>query len=284
MFDLILENKSGNRLTFEMGSPFQVTEIVGLNPPTATINMSDVAMIDGAVFNSSKLQTRLINVAFAIVEEPPKNRIEVYRVLKTKQPVRLFYKGDFRNVYIDGYVESIDISYFEMIQVVTVAILCPDPYLKNAEEITEDLNSIVSRFHFPFASTEAPQIVFGTKESGVTVEVPNNGDVECGMIIELHAAGALANPKVYDYDSQEWIGLNIEMIAGDEITLDTRQGHKTATLLRDGIETSVFNKVLKNSTWLQLPPNGGKFYYQVEIGLQESLTVVFKHSNLFEGV
>ena len=48
MFELILENAAGDQLTFGMNSPFTVTEIQGLNPPAATINTSQIALMDGA--------------------------------------------------------------------------------------------------------------------------------------------------------------------------------------------------------------------------------------------
>ena len=130
MFDLILENANGDQLTFSQNSPFTITEIQGLNPPDATINTSQVALIDGAIYNSAKLNMRTINIAFAIEIEAAKNRIEVFKVLKSKQYVKLYYKGSYRNVYIEGYIQSIQITYFEMKQIVTCTILCPSPYFK----------------------------------------------------------------------------------------------------------------------------------------------------------
>lgn len=284
MYDLILENKTGNRLEFEMGSPFQVVEITGLNPPPATINTAEIAYMDGSRFTGSKLQARAINAAFAIQNDAAENRIEVYRVLKSKQPVRLIYKSLYRNIYIDGWIESIDITYFEMVQVVTCVIICPDPYLKNAEELATELSDIVGMFHFPFASTEEPEIVFGYIGSSVSVFVPNGGDVETGLVIELYARDTVSDPKIFDVDSQEWLKLNVTMQPGDMITVDTRQGHKTVTLLRNGTETSLFYTFDKGSSWLQLAANGSSFVYEVGSGDPTNLFITFKHNNLYEGV
>ena len=87
MFELILENANGDQLSFAQNSPFTVTEIEGLNPPDATINMSELALIDGAKYNSAKVNIRTINIAFAIEYAAAENRIEVYKVLKSKQYV-----------------------------------------------------------------------------------------------------------------------------------------------------------------------------------------------------
>lgn len=284
MFDLILENAAGDQLTFGMGSPFTVADIDGLNPPAATINTSELALMDGAMFNSAKVNMRTLNIAFAIEYAAAKNRIEVFKVLKPKQPVKMIYNGQYRQVYIEGYVSSMPITYFDMKQIVTCTIVCPQPYFKAAQEIVDELSNIIGAFHFPFSSTADPQIVFSYFATDVGITVENDGDVECGMIIELYANDAVSDPKIFNYVTQDYIGLSISMQAGDLITLNTNAGQKKATLLRSGVETNIFNSVIKNSTWLQLEPNGSTFVYEVGTGNAANLMVTFKHFNLYEGV
>jgi hypothetical protein len=284
MFKLVLENKIGDQLQFGAGSPFTITDIQGLNPPYATINTSQIALIDGSKYNSAKVNPRQINLAFAIEYSAAYNRIQMYKVLKAKQWIRFMYTGDQRDVYIDGYIQSIDIAYFEMKQIVTVSILCPAPFFKEAQIIVNELKNIISAFHFPFASTASPQLVMGyySNDAGITIE--NTGDLECGLIIELYARSAVSNPKIFNYITQDFIGVNYSMQTGDLITIDTRKGEKTATLLRGGVETNIFNYVMKNSTWLQLEAHGSTFVYEVTSGVLGDLLVTFKHSNLYEGV
>ncbi len=284
MYNLILENAAGDQLNFAQNSAFTVSEIQGLNPPAATINTSEMALLDGAKFNASKLNMRSINIAFAIEYDAAKNRIEVYKVLKSKQYVKLYYDGDYRHVFIEGYISSINIDYGAKKQIVTCSILCPSPYFKAAQEVITELSSIIDGFHFPFASTAEPQILFGYNNNDMGVTVENDGDVACGLIIELFATDAVTNPKIYDYITQEYFGLNISMQALDLITIDTRQGSKTAKLLRSGTEYNVFNYIMQNSTWLQLAPNGSTFVYEVETGDVGDLLITFHHHALFEGV
>ena len=284
MFSLILENKNGDQLSFGMGSPFTIEDIQGLNPPNATINTSQISLIDGGKYNSAKVNMRQLLIAFAIEYSAAYNRIQVYNVLKSKQWIRMYYNGDYRDVYIDGYIESIGVSHFEMKQVVTVSILCPEPFFKAAQEVVDELKNIISVFHFPFSSTETPQIVFGYFSNDVGITVENDGDVECGLIIELYARSPITNPKIYNYITQEFIGVNYSMQTADLITIDTRKGHKTVTLLRNGAETNLFNYVMQNSTWLQLAAYGSTFVYEVASGVLGDLLVTFKHSNLYEGV
>lgn len=284
MFDLILENAAGDQINFAQNSAFTVTEIEGLNPPEATINTSEIALMDGAKFNSSKLNMRNINVAFAIERQAAKNRLEVFKVLKSKQWVKMTYIGQYRQVFIEGYIESIDITYFEMKQIVTCSILCPSPYFKEAQIIVNELLNIVSAFHFPFASPAEPELIFSYINNEIGIVIENDGDIDCGLIIELYAKDAVSNPKVFNYITGDYIGLNFSMQEGDLITIDTRQGQKSVTLLRGGVESNIFNYIVQGSTWLQLSANGDTFVYEVGTGLASDLSLTFKHYNLYEGV
>ena len=443
MFSIVLENKNGDQLTFEQNSPFTVAEIQGLNPPDATINTSAVALLDGEKYNSAKVNMRTINVAFAIEVSASFNRINVYKVLKSKQWIRLYYDGDYRHVYIDGYIQSINISYSAMKQIVTCVILCPEPYFKDAQEMINELSVIVSSFHFPFFGTGgvglnllenelqdgtrngvtviknsdgsvtidgtatantyfilsgnyasgrvtlpdwlhrgvlykvsgdyvrvffydenlstisstnpnttftvpdgavyygifvsimngvtvsnetvypmvcvAPEanegaivgqaivgqstlglvvpdvdyepyevipknIVFGYLDPYASVTVENSGDTDTGLIFTLSATGEITGAKIFDVLTGDFIGTDYEFEAGDQVTIDTRRGHKTITLLSDGVETNIFNSLMKDSTWLQLPASGGVYAYEVATGEASNLIVEIKHYTLYEGV
>lgn len=288
MFNLTFENERGDTFTLspasDMSTPYAIVDIDGINPPKATINTSQLALIDGAKFNSAKLEMRTINVAFVIQDDAAANRVEVYKVLKTKHPVTVYYKSETRDVYISGYVESVEVDYGGNPQKISVAVLCPYPYWQAAQSIVNDLSSVIGMFHFAFASTETPELVFGYIDPIVSIEVENGGDIETGIIIELYASEAIENPKVIDYETGEYIQLEMTMEQADLITIDTRIGHKTATLLRDGATNSVFNAVAKGSTWLQLAIGGSTFTYTADGGAATGLSVKISHTNIYEGV
>lgn len=284
MFELILENANGDQLSFAQNSPFTITEIEGLNPPDATINMSEIALIDGALFNSAKLNMRTMNIAFAIEYAAAANRIEVYKVLKSKQYVKVYYNGSYRQVWIEGYIESINITYFEMKQIVTCCILCPSPYFKDAQNMVDDLMNVIKSFHFPFASTADPELVMGYYSNAIGITIENDGDVECGLIIQLYARSAVSNPKIFDYVTSDYFGIKYDLQRADLVTIDTRKGEKSVTLLRGGVETNLFNYIMQGSTWLQLAANGSTYVYEVGTGNTSNLNLTFTHTNLYEGV
>lgn len=285
MYKLTLQNKSGRKLQFnQIGGPFTISTISGLNPAPATINTSGSALIDGEKYNSSKVNMRTINMAFAIEYEAEKNRLEIYKVLQTSKPISLHYKSDHFDVFIEGWVQAINIDHFAKKQVATAVIICPFPYFKAAQETINDLSSLINLFHFPFASTEEPEIAFGYIDPTTAEVVDNEGAIETGLTFELYAKAAVENPKVYNYTTGEFIGINYAMQAGDVITITTEKGNKTVVLLREGVETNLFNYLMEGITWLQLEVGGSAFVYEVGTGLISDLLVSIKHRNLFEGV
>ena len=71
---------------------------------------------------------------------------------------------------------------------------------------------------------------------------------------------------------------------GDLITINTIRGEKSVTLWRDGVVTNIFNLLMKNSTWLQLPPNGSLYVFTVDSGLSSDVKIDISHFDLYEGV
>lgn len=283
MISIKLENLKGEILEFTQNSPFSIVDIQGLSPTDATINTSETALIDGGKFNSSKVNLKQMIVAFSINRDAAQSRIEIYRVLKTKQFVKFYYTGYYRDVYIEGYIDSINITHFDMKQMCTVSFLCPSPFFREAQEIINDIDNVVSTFSFPFAITEAEPIPLGYIDAVSNITINNNGDVGCGMVIEIYARNLVINPKVFNYVTAEYIGVNYTMQMGDVIYIDTKQGKKTIQLLRNGEYTNIFNSLMRGSTWLQLDAGENIFTHEVDEGI-DNVQITFKHSSLYEGV
>lgn len=282
MFEVEVENKKGNKISFVQNEDYAITKITGLGSPDAAINTVNVGSFDGERFNSSKLKMRNIVMTIAISGDIETNRIALYKVFRSKDWIRFKYKNGSRNVYIDGYIESAPIDLFSERQEVQISILCPDPYFKNAEEIIEDMSLVISMFYFPFAIGDAGQTISQYDEVLEKV-ITNEGDVEKGMIIELQAAGEVKNPKIFNRDTTDFFGLNITMQKGDVITVSTIKGSKTVYLLRNGVVSNIFNNIMKDITWLQLEPGDNVFTYEASEGA-DYLNIIFRHTDNYEGV
>lgn len=282
MFEVTIENKRGNAISFYQNDKYAITSITGLGPPDANINTVNVGSFDGERFNSSKLTMRNIVMNIAILGDVETNRIALYKVFKSKEWIKFNYKNGLRNVFIEGYIESAPIDLFTQNQEIQISILCPDPYFKNAEEIIEDMNLIINTFYFPFA-IEDSGITFSKYDEILEKTIVNEGDVAEGITIELRAIGVVKNPKIFNRDTTEFFGLNITMQEGDLITVSTIKGAKTVYLLRNGENINIFNNIMKDITWLQLEPGDNVFTYEAETGT-EYLNILFRHTDNFEGV
>ena len=107
MFTLKVENAKGAILELTNNEEdFQVTNIDGLNPPNANINTASYANGDGSSYNSSKIPNREIVITIYINGNVQKNRLTLYKYFRNKEWCKIYYQDDFRDVYIEGYVQT----------------------------------------------------------------------------------------------------------------------------------------------------------------------------------
>ncbi len=284
MFELYIENKNGERLDFGMNSPFTITEIQGLAPSEADIHTSTAANLDGENYINSKLQARQLNIAFVVDYDAEVNRLAAYKVLKSKQPVTVYYKSAGRDVYIKGHIRTVDVGHFEMKQPVTVSILCPQPYWLNINAFVEDISTIINRFHFPFASTAANEIVFGEFAQEVNLVVNNDGDSETGLKISVFIKKAMSSFKVFNYITKDFIGVNYPFKALDEVIINTNKGEKDIYLIRNGVTTPLLPYKTKGSTWLYIDIGENVFTYTTSTNSTADALVKVTYNKLYQGV
>lgn len=283
MFRLTVENELGDRLTLTQNeSRYQIVDIEGLNPPNAVIRRSNVAGADGSKFQSAKLEERNIVITVRINGDVGANRLQLYRYFRIKRYCKLYYKNDHRDVYAEGWCETIENNLFTMNQTMQISVVCPDPYFKSVDEIVSDISKVLAGFEFPFA-IESTGAEFSTYENERIVNIVNDGNGDTGITVTLTATGTVTNPTIYNNDTREYFGLNFTLALGDVVTVNTKSGEKSVTLLRDGVKTNLINKVTMGSTWLTLASGDNQFTYDVDSG-EELLVVVFTHRTRYEAV
>lgn len=280
MYTLIAQNKYDQQLELTHNDAYVIESIEGLDPPDAVINTTRNANADGSVFNSSYVDNRQITITLAINGPAEGNRINLYRYFKAKYPVTLYYKNDTRDVYITGYVQNIQIEFFNKKQIAQIIILCPEPFFSGTNSNITDFANIESLFEFPF-SIETP-VAFSQILPLQKKNIINHGDVETGAIFRLKATGNATNPMVFNDERLELIGFNLSMSAGDELVINTNKKHKSAKLTHNGVTTSVINKISMNSTWMQLLP--GDNIIGIYDSTLQSLTCIVEFEDKYEGV
>lgn len=282
-FTLSVETPRGDSITLSQNTnKYSLVNVEGLAPPTAAINVAVNANFDGSTYTSSRMNERNIVIQFAIEGNVEENRIALYKVFRPKAPVRVRYKNNHRNVYIDGYVESFECNFFDEKEVAQISILCPYPYFSDENNLDFDFSTIRPLFEFPFDIDE-DGIPFSTIVLGQEKNIINSGDIETGMLIRFTAVGGCTNPTIYNTVTNEKIKVNISMSAGNVLEINTNRGKKSVRLTSSGTTTNVINYLDKTSRWLQLEVGDNLFMTEATSGGENLLCNVI-YDNLFGGV
>ena len=281
MYELKVENRYGKSLTLTNNPSYVITSVEGIDPPDAVINWVRNAGTDGSVYNSAYADNRLITITIAINPGAEHNRHQLYRYFKSKEPVRVYYTTETRELYIDGYVQNFSVGLFQKNQIAQISILCLDPMFKGAKESATNLSQVTPLFEFPF-DIDSVGIPFSELGEITETLVNNYGDMETGAIITLSAIGSCANPMIINVDTNEFFKVNDSLTTGDKIIIDTRKKHKSVKKISGGVTTNIIGLVESGSSWLTVAPGGS--YFTVEATDLENLMCLFEVDELYEGV
>ena len=282
MFELSVQNERGEVLELSNNPNYDILAVYGLNPAPAAINTTPVIGMDGTRYNSARLGERNVVISLNIRGDIEENRINLYKYFRVKNPIRIFYKNEHMDVYIDGYIDTFENDFFQMLQQPQISIICPNPYWRAMNETEIDFDTVTAMFEFPFA-IEAPGIPF-SEVSEVAVTYFNAGSVETGGVITFTAlADDVINPIFYNVTNNTFFGLSVTMQESDTIVINTQRGEKSVYLIRGGIKTSLLNNRIEGSTWITFEPGENEIRYSATSG-QSALKCVLSSVQLFEGV
>ena len=279
MYELSIVNEFGEVLPLTNNPNYDIIAVAGLNPPHAAINTVAVSGIDGTRYNSARLGERNVVIDLHINGDIEANRINLYKYFRVKHKIRIRYKNEHVDVYIDGYVDTFENNLFTMSQRPQVSIICPEPYWKSTTETDLDFDTVTALFEFPF-SIPAEGIAFSELDS-ISSMFFDAGNVATGAVITFTAlANGVKNPTFYSRTTGEFFGAGVTMQSGD---VNTQQGEKSVTLLRGGVVTNLINDRLTDSSWLVFEPGMNEVSYGADEGAS-ALRVALQITQKFEGV
>lgn len=281
MIEIKVKNYLGKTLDFQATNDYTVTSIEGLNPPNGSINTSKLATVDGTTYNSGRVEQRNIVITIVPNNNIEKNRIHLYEFFKPAKKITLYFKTKERNVFIEGYTESLETSLYTQRQSLQASIICPKPYFLEIQASTFSQAMQENTFTFPFFIPQEG-IKFPELREIKDCNVLNLG-IAAGLIIELLATNTVKNPKIYNRTTHEKFELNYIMKSGDVIQIDTRTGNKSVILIRNGISQNILFSLGKGSNWLSVETGENLFTFSSEYG-NNNLQVTYKFYTLYEGV
>lgn len=298
---ITVTNYRGDRIKLELTKPeesgFVVTSVTGIGPGKANINSSEMSTTDGSLFNSARVPSRniVISVRYLWRDTIEDARHLSYKYFPIKRKVTLLIETDKRMAEIEGYVESNDPDIFSQEEGSDISIICPSPFFYDAyENHVTSFSGVEPAFEFPFSNESLTEnlIEFAVIRDVTDRVITYTGDHEVGVTITIRALGDAGDISIYNVDTREVMYVyssSIEALtgngiqAGDEITICTEIGKKSAMLLREGQTTNILNCLNKDADWFQLVKGDNTFAYTAVTG-RNNLRLEIQNRVIYEGV
>jgi hypothetical protein len=284
MFTLRVRNEYQQLIELSSMDEYTIMDIDGLSPMDARINEMEDAGFDGTIYNSSKAEARVITVTLAINQPAEANRLNLYTYFKVKRKHRIYFSNGARNVYIDGYLQSMPIGFFDDKQRCQLVFRCPDPYFRDYVDVGLDISNVKKLFEFPFDIRK--KIPFSQIDIYGNKVILNHGDVETGMIITIKTRGmTCSNVRVVNITTGEYIGITNSLSANEQLVIDTIDKEKSIKKISaSGVETNYIQYLKPDSTWLKLWPGDNIFHLLCNSGSEQFLEGNIIVNTLYEGV
>lgn len=308
---LTVTNYVGDTITFDLRNPeesgFLISNITGITPVNADINVTEVTTTDGGIYNSARIDSRNIVITAIYLPGPTIEdaRHIMYKYFPIKKKVELIIETDTRKLRTEGYVESNNVKVFTKQEYSQISILCPDPYLYSVEDGGFDnieFSGIEANFEFPFYSDENvdPEelIEFSTIEVANDKVLHYTGDIEIGAKIVIRAYNNLQDIVITNETNNQVMTISSSRVAditgeafrgGDILTINTNKGKKSIILERASRKYNILNALNRNSKWITI--SRGDNVFLVTAGRWDDpslystdLTVSISASVAYEGV
>lgn len=306
IYSFTITNNLGDSIKIELGKPelsgFLIASVDGLGPVKATINTTEIVTNDGSIFTSARLSQRNIVFQIAFVNTIHGETIEdirhkSYKYFPVKKFIEIAIETDNRYVKTKGYVESNEPNIFSSMESAQISIICPDPYLYSAGENGKAITnfySIEPKFEFPFSNESLTEPLLKVSEiiSNAEGVVTYLGDIDVGVIINIHAIGPASNITIRNTITKESMTIDtakIEKLTGqgivawDDIVINTIKGEKSITLIREGVFYNILNCLDKNTDWFTLTKGDNIFKFTAESG-ETNLQFQIENQIVYEGV
>lgn len=251
MRSITVTNFMDESIKLPLDNPYEsglaITSITGIGPTKANVNMTDLAISDGAIFNSARIGSRNIVITFRLLEDPKTGLVEdsrqrTYKYFPLKKMLTLQFETTNRLLAIQGYVESNEPDIFQKEETAQISIICSIPYFYHPNSIVV-LNGIQPGFSFKFSNESLTEklLSFGeiVDRNGVTYDY--TGDVETGVLFRIFVISSpLTKLSLTNITTNTKMDLDLSKVGfmmGDQAKLPIAYSTKTGdnvTAIYDG--------------------------------------------------
>lgn len=297
---ITVTNYLGESIKMDLMSPeksgFIVQKISGLGPGKADINTTEMAMSDGALYNSAKLKYRNIVLDLMLLPNPTieDTRQLSYKFFPIKKELTLEIETDNRILEATGYVEQNDPDIFSKSESTSISIICPDPYLYSKNVSNTVFSGVDPLFEFEFENNSLTEdlIEFGEIENRKEQTVYYSGDSDIGITIIIHSLGDVGDISIFKPDARQQMIIHADKIKAltgsgiiekDDIVICTVKRKKEIYLLREGVKTNILNCIDRDSDWFEISKGDNIFIYTAASGSSQ-LQFRIENNIAYEGV
>lgn len=268
---------------------FVVSSIIGLNPPPAQINTTNIVGMDGAQYNSAFVNTRNIVITLMLRGDQEASRQELLQYFQCKGLCRFYFQNNNAYVYIDGYVESIEYDIFQRTETMQVSIICPFPLFSDLTQQVVPLTGDTSQFYFPYAIDTDDPVEFSTYSNSNITTINNDGQNEYGFICAIKfndSASSLEIRKVIPDGEDESVYVSYSFTAGDIVTFSSVSNDISFILHDYDPEINLFNYThIGDVDVLKITQGVNYFQYAVDYvanSAKADVTIIYRQS--YQGV
>ena len=303
IYTIIATNAKGDSVELDLANPWAggiaVTGASGLGPAEGTINTVNFATSDGALFNSSRIKARDIELNLKFLgSDIEAVRHKLLRYFRVKHPITLDFITDYRHTYITGHVEKNEIDIFSNSEGADLTIVCPNPFFKlrdpvkgkNSVRFTSSTPSF--EFEFEDPNTDSPTLKFGDISSTGETVVVYEGDADTSTIVDIQFLGPAAGVKLYNTTTQTRINIDTNEIsrllgstikAGDRLSISSGVGDKYVKAYRDGKVYNALSALDRDSDWIFLTPGDNLITVRADSGI-DNVSAIISYENLYESI
>jgi len=243
---------------------------------------------DGATVTGKRRATRTITITGQLrtdLDDYDALRESLLRIFRPGREGKLVYENALYTRYIPCIVQSSPEPSRGIFPEADIEFFCASPFWRGGDGTGKQLAqiaSLVNNLVFPFVFVEEGS-VFGYRAPSLVTNIINTGDEELPLTIEFDVTAAVSDLKITNIQTQDYLLVEGDFLAGDKVTVETDDDLITATLLRGGVETNIFNQVPEEATWLKLAV--GDNYLRAEASNDDNVNVsIWFDDMLYTGV
>ena len=228
--------------------------------------MQSIVIKTGAIVTYRKIEPREIVITGDVKKNSNEdiNRQTLISFFNPKVDGELKVKRNSNEKKISYAVSSFRFTNKKMSEWLQFELVlsCSNPYFESIDNFGKNIASITKQFAFPLAI--CPKKIMGYKTYNNNVLLLNDGDCETGCEIHIKASeGAVSNPKISL--NNQFIAVNVNMVLGDELIINTNQRQKSITLNGENI----VQRIDRKSSFFNLAVGDNTMSYESDEGYQD---------------